>query len=79
MPLIDLSVPDIGDLRDVRVLEILVKPGDLEAVWNGREFTPRLTLPLSLSYDHRVNDGVTAARFNGHLTRVLSDFRRTTL
>ena len=45
-------------------------------VWNGKEFVPRLTMPLSLSYDHRVIDGAAAARFNVHLASLLSDFRR---
>jgi len=48
-------------------------------VWNGREFVPRLMLPLSLSYDHRVIDGAAAARFVVHLVRVLSDLRRVLL
>ena len=51
----------------------------MRAVWNGREFTPRLMLPLSLSWDHRVIDGVAAARFNDFLVRVLGDFRRIAL
>lgn len=42
-------------------------------VWNGREFAPRLMLPLSLSYDHRVIDGAAAARFTTHLGTLLSD------
>lgn len=45
-------------------------------VWNGKEFVPRLTMPLSLSYDHRVIDGAAAARFNVYLASLLSDFRR---
>jgi pyruvate dehydrogenase E2 component (dihydrolipoamide acetyltransferase) len=48
-------------------------------VWNGREFAPRLMLPLSLSYDHRVIDGAAAARFVVHLAGVLSDLRRVLL
>ncbi len=48
-------------------------------VWNGREFAPRLLLPLSLSYDHRVIDGAAAARFTAYLAAVLSDIRRTLL
>jgi pyruvate dehydrogenase E2 component (dihydrolipoamide acetyltransferase) len=48
-------------------------------VWNGREFVPRLMLPLSLSYDHRVIDGAAAARFVVHLVKVLSDLRRALL
>jgi pyruvate dehydrogenase E2 component (dihydrolipoamide acetyltransferase) len=45
-------------------------------VWDGKQFAPRLILPLSLSWDHRVVDGAGAARFNSHLAQVLSDFRR---
>lgn len=47
--------------------------------WNGSEFIPRQILPLSLSWDHRALDGVTASRFNVHLCRVLADFRRVVL
>ncbi len=45
-------------------------------VWNGSAFEPRLTMPLSLSYDHRVIDGAAAARFNVYLAQLLGDFRR---
>ncbi|VFR59723.1 Dihydrolipoamide acetyltransferase component of pyruvate dehydrogenase complex [plant metagenome] len=48
-------------------------------VWNGKEFEPRLTLPLSLSYDHRVIDGASAARFNAYVGALLADFRRIVL
>ena len=48
-------------------------------VWNGREFEPRLMLPLSLSYDHRVIDGAAAARFTDYLAAVLTDLRRVLL
>jgi len=51
----------------------------MKPVWNGKEFEPRLMLPLSLSYDHRVIDGAAAARFVVHLVRVLSDLRRALL
>ncbi len=51
----------------------------MEPVWNGKEFTPRLMLPLSLSYDHRVIDGASAARFNAYLGQVLADYRRILL
>jgi pyruvate dehydrogenase E2 component (dihydrolipoamide acetyltransferase) len=51
----------------------------IKPIWNESEFTPRLMLPLSLSYDHRVIDGAAAARFMVHLVRVLSDFRRVLL
>jgi pyruvate dehydrogenase E2 component (dihydrolipoamide acetyltransferase) len=48
-------------------------------VWNGEAFEPRLILPLSLSWDHRVVDGAAAARFNVHLAQLLADFRRVML
>jgi pyruvate dehydrogenase E2 component (dihydrolipoamide acetyltransferase) len=48
-------------------------------VWSGSEFVPRLMVPLSLSYDHRVIDGASAARFTVHLAQVLSDLRRALL
>ena len=50
-----------------------------QPVWNGKEFAPRLMLPLSLSYDHRVIDGAYAARFTVSLVKALSDLRRLTL
>jgi pyruvate dehydrogenase E2 component (dihydrolipoamide acetyltransferase) len=48
----------------------------MKPVWNGTEFVPRLMVPLSLSYDHRVIDGAKAARFTSFLVSVLSDMRR---
>jgi pyruvate dehydrogenase E2 component (dihydrolipoamide acetyltransferase) len=51
----------------------------MRPVWNGREFQPRLMLPLSLSYDHRVIDGAQGARFISFLSGVLSDIRRLVL
>lgn len=51
----------------------------IQPVWNGKEFEPRLMLPLSLSYDHRVIDGASAARFNAFLATMLADFRRIAL
>jgi pyruvate dehydrogenase E2 component (dihydrolipoamide acetyltransferase) len=48
-------------------------------VWDGKQFAPRLILPLSLSWDHRVVDGAGAARFNSYLAQVLADFRRVLL
>jgi pyruvate dehydrogenase E2 component (dihydrolipoamide acetyltransferase) len=51
----------------------------MQPVWNGEEFVPRLILPLSLSYDHRVIDGAAAARFCVHLAGVLGDLRRVLL
>ena len=50
-----------------------------EPVWNGEKFKPRLVLPLSLSWDHRVIDGAAAARFNAFLVQTLGDFRRVLL
>jgi pyruvate dehydrogenase E2 component (dihydrolipoamide acetyltransferase) len=50
-----------------------------EAVWDGTAFQPRLVLPISLSWDHRVVDGVAAARFLGHIAMLLADFRRAIL
>ena len=47
--------------------------------WDGQQFVPRLSLPLSLSYDHRVIDGAAAARFNAYLAQLLADFRRAML
>jgi pyruvate dehydrogenase E2 component (dihydrolipoamide acetyltransferase) len=51
----------------------------IKPVWNGKEFAPRLMVPLSLSYDHRVIDGAAAARFTVHLVRLLNDLRRALL
>ena len=51
----------------------------MEPKWNGKEFVPRLMLPLSLAWDHRVIDGAAAARFNAHLGHILADFRRILL
>ena len=50
-----------------------------EPVWDGKQFQPRLMLPLSLAWDHRVVDGAAAARFNAYLGILLADFRRTML
>ena len=51
----------------------------MEPVWDGKAFQPRLMLPLSLTWDHRVIDGASAARFNAYLGQILSDFRRVIL
>ena len=51
----------------------------IRPVWDGKQFAPRLIIPLSLSYDHRVIDGATAARFNSFLAALLADMRRTLL
>lgn len=53
--------------------------GQMKPVWDGKQFVPRLQLPLSLSYDHRVIDGALAARFNAYLGQLLADYRRIVL
>jgi pyruvate dehydrogenase E2 component (dihydrolipoamide acetyltransferase) len=66
-----VNAPEVAILGVVRSA---IKP-----VWDGQEFVPRLMLPLSLSYDHRVIDGAAAARFVAHLSSVLTDLRRVLL
>jgi pyruvate dehydrogenase E2 component (dihydrolipoamide acetyltransferase) len=56
-----------------------VSKAEMKPVWNGEKFKPRLMLPLSLSYDHRVIDGADAARFTRYLCHVLGDVRRLML
>jgi pyruvate dehydrogenase E2 component (dihydrolipoamide acetyltransferase) len=56
-----------------------VSKADMKPKWNGKEFEARLTLPLSLSYDHRVIDGASGARFITHLGQMLGDMRRAML
>jgi pyruvate dehydrogenase E2 component (dihydrolipoamide acetyltransferase) len=56
-----------------------VSKSDMKPVWNGGKFKPRLVLPLSLSYDHRVIDGAAAARFTAYLAQLLADMRRAML
>ncbi|MCR8715188.1 dihydrolipoyllysine-residue acetyltransferase [Stenotrophomonas indicatrix] len=56
-----------------------VSKSSIQPVWNGTEFAPKLMLPLSLSYDHRVIDGALAARFTTYLSQVLADMRRVLL
>jgi pyruvate dehydrogenase E2 component (dihydrolipoamide acetyltransferase) len=56
-----------------------VSKSAMKPVWDGKQFVPRLILPLSLSWDHRVIDGAAAARFNSYLGAILADFRRTML
>jgi pyruvate dehydrogenase E2 component (dihydrolipoamide acetyltransferase) len=53
-----------------------VSKSQTKPVWNGAEFAPKLMLPLSLSYDHRVIDGAAAARFTAYMAQVLADLRR---
>jgi pyruvate dehydrogenase E2 component (dihydrolipoamide acetyltransferase) len=56
-----------------------VSKSSMKPVWDGKQFVPRLTVPLSLSADHRVIDGALATRFNAYLAQILSDFRRVSL
>ncbi|NMH59190.1 dihydrolipoyllysine-residue acetyltransferase [Alteromonas ponticola] len=67
----------IVNAPDVAILG--VSKSDMKPKWNGKEFEPRLMLPLSLSYDHRVIDGAVAARFAVHLKAVLEDLRQILL
>jgi len=56
-----------------------VSKSQMEPVWDGKAFQPRLMLPMSLAWDHRVIDGAGAARFNAYLGAILADFRRVLL
>ncbi|WP_132980342.1 dihydrolipoyllysine-residue acetyltransferase [Pigmentiphaga sp. D-2] len=56
-----------------------VSRSTMKPVWDGKQFVPQLTLPMSLSYDHRVIDGAAGARFNAYLASVLADYRRILL
>lgn len=66
-----VNAPEVGILG--------VSKSEMKPVWNGKEFAPRLQLPLSLSYDHRVIDGAEGARFITYLNGCLSDIRRLVL
>ncbi|GLX81628.1 dihydrolipoyllysine-residue acetyltransferase [Thalassotalea eurytherma] len=67
----------IVNAPDVAILG--VSKSEMKPKWNGKDFEPRLMLPLSLSYDHRVIDGAVAARFTVHLSSVMSDIRKLVL
>ena len=67
----------IVNAPDVAILG--VSKSEMKPKWNGKEFVPRLMLPLSLSYDHRVIDGAVAARFSVHLSQVMTDIRKLVL
>ncbi|QUP53691.1 dihydrolipoyllysine-residue acetyltransferase [Ralstonia syzygii] len=82
------SISSLGGIGGTHFTPIINAPevailglsrGYQKPVWDGKQFMPRLTLPLSLSYDHRVIDGAEAARFNAYLAAVLADFRRVLL
>jgi pyruvate dehydrogenase E2 component (dihydrolipoamide acetyltransferase) len=66
-----VNAPEVAILGVVR--------SAMKPVWNGKKFKPRLVLPLSVSYDHRVIDGALAARFTRHLCHLLEDDRRLLL
>ena len=79
------SISSLGGIGGTKFTPIVNAPevavlgvsrSKMEPVWNGTEFEPRLVLPLSLSYDHRVIDGADGARFTTHLSKMLSDIRR---
>ncbi|MBM7073371.1 pyruvate dehydrogenase complex dihydrolipoyllysine-residue acetyltransferase [Shewanella sp. 202IG2-18] len=67
----------IVNYPDVAILG--VSKSEIKPKWNGKEFEPKLMLPLSLSYDHRVIDGAMAARFSVTLSSILSDIRKLVL
>lgn len=82
------SISSLGGIGGTKFTPIINAPevailgvsrADMKPVWNGSEFEPRLVLPLSLSYDHRVIDGAAAARFTTYLSQVLGDMRRVLL
>ena len=83
-----MSISSLGGIGGTHFTPIINAPevailglskGQMKPVWDGKQFVPRLTLPLSLSYDHRVIDGAAAARFNAYLGAVLADYRRILL
>lgn len=83
-----MSISSLGGIGGTHFTPIINAPevailglskSAMKPVWDGKQFVPRLTLPLSLSYDHRVIDGALAARFNAYLGQVLADYRRILL
>ena len=82
------SISSLGGIGGTHFTPIINAPevailglskGTMKPVWDGKAFVPRLMLPLSLSWDHRVIDGASAARFNAYLGQILADFRRVLL
>jgi pyruvate dehydrogenase E2 component (dihydrolipoamide acetyltransferase) len=82
------SISSLGGIGGTHFTPIINAPevailglskGQMTPVWDGKAFVPRLMLPLSLSYDHRVIDGAAAARFNAYLSQLLADFRKIAL
>ena len=83
-----MSISSLGGIGGTHFTPIVNAPevailglskGQMKPVWDGKQFVPRLMLPLSLSYDHRVIDGAAAARFNAFLGQLLADYRRIVL
>lgn len=83
-----LSVSSLGGIGGTAFTPIVNAPevailglsrAEIKPMWNGREFVPKLMLPLSLSYDHRVIDGAEAARFSQRLAELLEDIRQLVL
>ena len=83
-----MSISSLGGIGGTHFTPIINAPevailglskGQMKPVWDGKQFVPRLVLPLSLSYDHRVIDGALAARFNAYLGQLLADYRRIVL
>jgi pyruvate dehydrogenase E2 component (dihydrolipoamide acetyltransferase) len=82
------SISSLGGIGGTHFTPIINAPevailglsrSSMKPVWDGKQFVPRLILPLSLSFDHRVIDGAEAARFNAYLGAILADFRRVIL
>jgi pyruvate dehydrogenase E2 component (dihydrolipoamide acetyltransferase) len=82
------SISSLGGIGGTQFTPIINAPevailgvarGSMRPVWNGKEFAPRLILPLALSYDHRAIDGASGARFTTYLVSVLSDIRKLIL
>jgi pyruvate dehydrogenase E2 component (dihydrolipoamide acetyltransferase) len=82
------SISSLGGIGGVAFTPIVNAPevailgvskSSIQPVWDGKQFQPRLMLPLSLSYDHRVIDGASAARFTAYLAQLLGDMRRVLL
>jgi len=82
------SISSLGGIGGVAFTPIVNAPevailgvskSSTQPVWDGKQFQPRLMLPLSLSYDHRVIDGASAARFTAYLAQLLGDLRRVLL
>jgi pyruvate dehydrogenase E2 component (dihydrolipoamide acetyltransferase) len=80
-----ISISSLGGIGGTKFTPIVNAPevailgvskSEIKPVWDGKEFAPKLMLPLSLSYDHRVIDGADGARFTSYLSEVLSDIRR---